>query len=66
MIRTLTIATHFAAGFVFTALRYLMRIVVWTALVAILGAMVGIHPIKAVIFVIAMNLLATMLYPLEK
>lgn len=65
MIRTLTIATHFAAGFVSTAIRCLMRIAVWTGSVAILGALVGIHPIKAVIFVIAMNLLGAMLYPVR-
>jgi hypothetical protein len=66
MIRTLTIATHFAAGFVSTSIRYVTRIAVWTGSVAILGALVGIHPITAVLFVIAMNLLATLLYPLEK
>lgn len=63
MIRTLTIATHFAAGFVFTTAAHILRVAYWIASVAILGALVGIHPLKAILFVLAVNLLGAMLYP---
>jgi hypothetical protein len=39
MIRALTNATHFAAGFVCELVRHGCRIALWTASVAILGAL---------------------------
>jgi hypothetical protein len=63
MTRAITVAFSFTYGLVAELLRHVLRIAVWSGLVMLFAAALGLHPLKTLGLCVAANLIGAILYP---